>query len=242
LAIRYNIGLDEDVSTLDLRSIRALENKYGPLWWPEDMYPEGLSSDPFKRIIITVLSQNTSEINCIRAYKGLAAKFEITPEALAHADQEELKEAIRSGGLYNVKSKRIKQLSKVVLEEFGGDLKSVLSLPKEKAKEKLVELPGIGNKTADVLLTDTYSYREVIPVDTHYDRLAKRLGLVKQNAKYDEIQKALINFIPEENRDRIAGLLWLLAKHTCKAQNPKCYECPITPLCAYEKKTVLKTK
>jgi len=103
-------------------------------------------------------------------------------------------------------------------------------------------LPGIGNKTADVLLTDTYSYREVIPIDTHYDRLAKRLGLVEQNAKYDEIQKALINFIPKQKRDRTAGLLWLLAKHTCRAQNPKCYECTITQLCAYEKKTVPKTK
>ena len=230
------------MSTLDPKLIRALEDKYGPFWWPEDMYPKDLSSDPFRRIIITVLSQNTSEVNCIRAYKGLAAKFEITPEALARADQEELKEAIRSGGLYNVKSKRIKQLSKVILEKFGGDLKPVLSLPKEEAKEKLMELPGIGNKTADVLLTDTYSYREVIPVDTHYDRLAKRLGLVKQNAKYDEIQKALINFIPKENRDRVAGLLWLLAKHTCRAKSPKCYECPINPLCAYEKKTMPRSK
>lgn len=227
---------------LDLKLIPVLEEKYGPFWWPADMYPEDLSTNPFKHVIITVLSQNTSEVNCIRAYKGLVAKFEITPEALARADQEELKEAIRSGGLYNVKSKRIKQLSKVVLEKFGGDLKSVLSLPKEEAKEKLIELPGIGNKTADVLLTDTYSYREVIPVDTHYDRLAKRLGLVKQNAKYDEIQKALINFIPKQKRDRVAGLLWLLAKHTCRAQNPKCYECPINPLCAYEKKTVPKRK
>ncbi|MCK4320681.1 endonuclease III [Candidatus Bathyarchaeota archaeon] len=227
---------------LDLKLIPVLEEKYGPFWWPADMYPEDLSTNPFKHVIITVLSQNTSEVNCIRAYKGLAAKFEITPEALARADQEELKEAIRSGGLYNVKSKRIKQLSKVVLEKFGGDLKSVLSLPKEEAKEKLIELPGIGNKTADVLLTDTYSYREVIPVDTHYDRLAKRLGLVKQNAKYDEIQKALIDFIPKQKRDRTAGLLWLLAKHTCRAQNPKCYECPINPLCAYEKKTVPKRK
>lgn len=227
---------------LDLKLIPVLEEKYGPFWWPADMYPEDLSTNPFKHVIITVLSQNTSEVNCIRAYKGLAAKFEITPEALARADQEELKEAIRSGGLYNVKSKRIKQLSKAVLEKFGGDLKSVLSLPKEEAKKKLMELPGIGNKTADVLLTVTYSYREVIPVDTHYDRLAKRLGLVKQNAKYDEIQKALIDFIPKQKRDRVAGLLWLLAKHTCRAQNPKCYECPISPLCAYEKKTVLMSK
>lgn len=242
MATRYNIRLDEDMRTLDPKLIPALEDKYGPLWWSEDMYPEGSSSDPFRHIIITVLSQNTSEVNCIRAYKGLAAKFEITPEALARVDQEELKEAIRSGGLYNVKSKRIKELSKAVLEKFGGDVASILSLPKKEAKEKLMELPGIGNKTADVLLTDRYSYKEVIPIDTHYDRLAKRLGLVKQDAKYDEIQKALINFIPKEKRDRVAGLLWLLAKHTCRAQNPKCYECPVNPLCAYEKKTMPKSK
>ena len=148
-----------------------------------------------------------------------------------------MKEAIRSGGLYNVKSKRIKQLSRVVLEEFDGDLKPVLSLPKEEAKKRLVELPGIGNKTADVVLTDTYSYREVIPIDTHYNRLAKRLGLVKQRAKYKEIQKAMIDFIPKDKRDRVAGLLWLLAKHTCRAQNPKCCECVINQLCTYEEKT-----
>ena len=227
---------------LDLKLIPVLEKKYGPLWWPANMYPEDSSTDPFKHVIITVLSQNTSEVNCIRAYKGLAAKFEITPEALARADQEELKEAIRSGGLYNVKSKRIKQLSKMVLEKFGGNLKPVLSLPKEEAKKKLMGLPGIGNKTADVLLTDRHSYREVIPIDTHYDRLTKRLGLVKQDAKYDEVQKKLINFIPKEKRDRTAGLLWLLAKHTCRSQNPKCYECPINSLCAYEKKIMPRSK
>jgi len=228
---------DEDMNTLDLKIIPALEDKYGPLWWPEDMYPEDSSSDPFKHIIITVLSQNTSEVNCIRAYKGLSAKFEITPEALAHANQEELKEAIRSGGLYNLKSKRIKELSKAVLEKFGGDIAPVLSLPKREAKERLMELPGIGNKTADVLLTDYYTYKEVIPIDTHYDRLAKRLGLVKQDAKYEETQNALTNFIPKEKRDRTAGLLWLLAKHTCRVRNPKCYECPLNQLCLYERKT-----
>ncbi|MDH5780373.1 MAG: hypothetical protein OEZ29_07225, partial [Candidatus Bathyarchaeota archaeon] len=108
------------VKRLDLKLIPVLEEKYGPLWWPADMYPEDSSTGPFRHVIITVLSQNTSEVNCIRAYNGLAARFEITPEVLARADQEELKEAIRSGGLYNVKSKRIKQLSKVVLEKFGG--------------------------------------------------------------------------------------------------------------------------
>jgi endonuclease-3 len=222
---------------LDPKLIPVLEEKYGPYWWPADMYPEDSSSDPFKHPIITVLSQNTSEINCIRAYKGLAARFEIAPEALASADQKEIKDAIRSGGLYNVKSKRIKDLSRVVLEKFEGDIAPVLSLPKKEAKERLMKLPGIGNKTADVLLTSRYGYREVLPIDTHYDRLTKRLGLVKPDAQYHEIQVALFNFIPEhERRDRVAGLLWLLAKYTCRAQNPRCYECPIAELCEYEEK------
>lgn len=213
-----------------------MEEKYGKFWWSEDFYPD-LSKDPFKSLVLTVLSQNTSEINCIRAYKGLAAKFEVTPESLAKASLNELKEAIRSGGLFNIKAKRIKDLARAVIEKFGGDLNPILEQPKEKARERLMELPGIGPKTADVLLTDRYSYREVLPVDTHYDRIAKRLGLVKSDAGYDEVQGALMGFVPRGN-ERASGLLWLLTKHTCRAQNPKCYECPILSLCDYEEKNV----
>lgn len=218
---------------LDLKLIDLLEKRYGPLWpWPEDYFSE----DSFKNLIITVLSQNTSEANCRRAFMGLTARFEVTPETLAYADEGDIKEAIRPGGLYNVKAKRIKELSKVVLEKFGGDLDSILSLPKEEAKKRLIELPGIGNKTADVLLTDRYSYKDVIPIDTHLNRITKRIGLVGQDAGYDEVQKALMGFIPTERRDRAAGLIWLLAKHTCRAQNPRCHECPIIKICGYESK------
>jgi len=218
---------------LDAKYIPVLEEKYGKYWWPVE-YPEEVSTDPFKNLIITVLSQNTSEINCVRAYKGLRAKFEVKPEVLAKAKIEDLKEAIRSGGLYNVKSKRIKELSQAVLEKFDGDISSVLALPKEEARKKLMELPGIGEKTADVLLAHEHSYAEVMVVDTHMERIAKRLGLVKLNAKYEEIQKALKGFIPWEKGERTGGLLWLLAKYTCRAQSPKCRECPIITLCDYE--------
>jgi len=218
--------------------VNSMEEKYGKFWWPEDFYPD-LSKEPFKSLVLTVLSQNTSEINCVRAYRSLASEFEITPEALAKADLDKLKEAIKSGGLYNIKAKRIKDLAKAVIEKFGSDVASILNLPKEKAKERLRELPGIGPKTADVLLTDRYSYREILPVDTHYDRIAKRLGLVRSDASYDEVQKALMDFIPKGN-ERATGLLWLLAKHTCRAQKPKCYECLIVDLCDYEDKTVSK--
>lgn len=224
------------MKTLDSKLIPILEEKYGPYWWPVE-YPKEVATDPFKNLIITVLSQNTSEANCVRAYKGLAARFEIKPETLASADQDEIKEAIRSGGLYNVKSKRIKELSKAVLEKFGGDISPVLSLPKEEAKKKFMELPGIGTKTADVLLASHHGYAEVTVVDTHMDRIAKRLGLVKPNAKYDDIQKALNDFIPWDKGERVGGLLWLLAKYTCRAPVPKCHECPLINLCDYENKT-----
>lgn len=217
---------------LDSKLLPVLEEKYGKYWWPVE-YPEEIRVDPFKNLIITVLSQNTSEVNCVRAYKGLAAKFEIEPEVLARADIGEIREAIRSGGLYNVKSKRIKLLSEAVLEDFDGDLASVLALPKKEARRRIMELPGIGDKTADVLLASRHGYHEVFVVDTHMDRIAKRLGLVGDNAKYGEIQEAIKDFIPKD--ERIGGLFWLLAKYTCKAQRPKCSECPLAEMCAYPK-------
>jgi endonuclease-3 len=227
------------MKTLDVQLVPILEEKYGKYWWPVE-YPEDVSSDPFKNLIITVLSQNTSEVNCVRAYKGLSAKLEVKPEVLAKADINELKDAIRSGGLYNVKSKRIKELSKMVLQEFNGDLTPILALPKEEAKKKLMELPGIGDKTADVLLASRHGYHEVFVVDTHMDCIAKRLGLVKENAKYAEIQEAIKQFLPKD--DRTGGLFWLMAKYTCRAQNPKCYECPLIKICDYPKKSESKRK
>lgn len=223
------------MKTLDAKLIPVLEERYGPKWWPVQ-YPEEVSRDPFKNLILTILSQNTSEANCLRAYKGLAAKFEVKPEILAGAEEAEIREAIRSGGLYNVKARRIKEISKAVLEKFGGDLNQILSLPKEKAREKFMELPGIGPKTADVLLASRYGYGQVFVVDTHMDRIAKRLGLVKPEAKYEEIQVALKNFIPWDKGERVGGLFWLLAKYTCRAQNPQCFECPIIDICDYGQK------
>jgi endonuclease-3 len=222
---------------LDQKMIPILEEKYGKYWWPVE-YPKDVFSDPFKNLIITVLSQNTSEINCVRAYeghmKGLAAKFEVKPETLAEANLNQIREAIKSGGLYNVKSKRIKELAKAVLEKFHGDLNFVLALPKEEAKKKLMELPGVGEKTADVLLSSRHGYHEVFVVDTYIDRIAKRLGLVGENAKYSEIQEAVKRFLPKN--ERTGGLFWLLAKYTCRAQNPKCKECPLIELCDYGKR------
>jgi len=229
------------LKTLDPKLIPKMEEQYGPKWWPVQ-YPEEVSKDPFKNLIITVLSQNTSEANCVRAYKGLAARFEVKPEVLAHARESDIREAIRSGGLYNVKARRIKELSKAVLEKLRGNLSVVFALPKQEAREKFMELPGIGPKTADVLLADRHGYSQVFVVDTHMDRIAKRIGLVKPDAKYEEIQAALQNFIPWDKGERVGGLFWLLAKYTCRAQNPKCLECLLIDGCDYGKKARSKGK
>ncbi len=213
-----------------------MEEKYGPKWWPVQ-YPEEVSKDPFKNLIITVLSQNTSEANCVRAYKGLSAKFQIEPQILVKAKEADIREAIRSGGLYNIKAKRIKEVSRAVLEKFEGNLVPVLALPKGEARVKLMELPGIGPKTADVLLANRHGYSQVFVVDTHMDRIAKRLGLVKSDARYEDIQTALQSFIPWDKGERVGGLFWLLAKYTCGAQNPKCSECLLINICDFGKKT-----
>jgi len=218
------------LKVLDTELMDALEAKYGGLW--ETIWPDEYSfKDQFKKLIITILSQNTSNANTIRAYKGLAANFDVTPQVLASADIDQLKEAIRSGGLYNVKAKRLKDISKAVLEKFNGNVASVLSLPKDEAKAKLMELSGIGDKTADVLLTSRHSYQEVLPIDTHFNRVAKRLGIAEFNASYDDVQKAYLTFLPKPYRERASGLLWLLAKNTCRAQNPRCHDCPLQRIC-----------
>ena len=136
-----------------------------------------------------------------------------------------------------MKASRIRQLSKGVLDEYGGDLSQILGLSREEAKERLMELPGIGDKTADVLLTTRYSYREVIPVDTHMERLAKRLGLVDRDAVTMRRRGRSSHSSPRRlGRGRPASS-GLLAKHTCKARRPRCHECPIIELCDYGQKS-----
>lgn len=186
--------------------------------------------DPFKNLIIGILSQNTSDANSVKAWVGLSEKFEITSQALAKADVRELRESIRSGGLYNLKSKRIKEFSKAVLEKFGGDLTRLTKLPKEQAREKLLELPGIGPKTTDVWLAYCGDHG-VMAVDTNVNRVAKRLGIVSPKANYEEIRTALEKIIPTEQMIREHELLVRLGRDYCKPKNPLCDICPVTKFC-----------
>jgi len=214
----------------------ALEKNYARYWWEDSEDYEEAMKDPFKNLIFTLLSQNTSSENTRRAYRGLKSNFTIEPQQLLNADEEEISRVIRPGGLHRIKAKRIKQISRYVMEEFNGDLSWVFTMPKESVRERIIKIPGIGYKTADVLLSSIHGQREAFVVDTHMARIAKRLGIVDKKAGYGEIQEKLKQFfpweaIPKEKGERFVGLFWLLAKHTCSARKPKCDKCILNEIC-----------
>ena len=214
--------------------IKKLEEQYQKYWWnrKEEKEYESISREPFKLLIFTILSQNTSSTNTWRAYQELSKKFEITPKSLASAPLKEIEDAIKSGGLYRIKARRIKNVAEIIMKRYNGKMNWIYS---KDAREKLIELQGIGNKTADVIMASLKGQRQYLVIDTHMRRIAIRLGLVDENADYEEIQEALKKIFPWDEikgrEDKIVSLLWLLAKHTCRARNPKCNECILNEIC-----------
>jgi len=187
-------------------------------------------SSDFETLIVTVISQNTADRNTARAFENLSKKFPITPEALSKAPLSEIEEALKVAGLYRNKARTIKRLAKIVMEKFGGSLNFIHELPFEEARKALLELPGIGPKTADVLLLFR-AKKPTIPIDTHIKRVSKRLGFVNQNADYEEIRESLQALYDAKNYFEVHILLIMLGRKYCKARNPKCVECPVNKLC-----------
>lgn len=218
--------------------IPELERRYSSYWWKDDeeLHYSEVVADPFKNLIFTILSQNTSSNNTRKAYISLKKKYQINPQILSRVDPKDLSQVIRPGGLQNIKARRIIEVSRLIMENYGGDLRKILSLPKERVRDELKKLSGVGDKTADVLMSSIFGQKEYFVVDTHMMRIAKRLGIVDEGASYEEVQSSLKEFLPlEEGGDRLAGLFWLLAKYTCDAKNPKCRECMLSNICNYSK-------
>ncbi len=191
--------------------------------WPKD--PE----NKFLLLVRIVLSQNTNDKNSSAAYDRLVSKFR-TPKQIADADYGEIQELIRVGGLYKEKSKRLKEISRIVLEKYGGNISSILKKPTEEARKELISFPGVGLKTADVLLAFGAN-RDVFPVDTHVFRLSKRLGFAKKKDDYEKTKTKLEVVTPAGRR--IAGHIMLiqLGRRYCHARNPEHLECPVNRFC-----------
>jgi endonuclease-3 len=199
------------------------------------------SSTAFETLIWTILSQNTSDVNSNRAMETLGSRFEITPEALSQAPVEELIECIRSAGLYRVKAPRIKQVSSIILDQFGGDLDSVLKREPAEARSIMMEFPGVGYKTADIVLAFVAGH-PTIPVDTHVARVSKRLGIVRKNAGYEEVRLALEELVPTGRRVRMHLSLIRFGREICKAPRPLCPKCLVNRTCPSSTTRMRQTK
>jgi endonuclease-3 len=187
------------------------------------------TTDPFRTLIVTIISQNTADRNTRRAFENLSKRFEITPEVLANADAGQIEQSLKVAGLYRNKAKTIGQVSKKILE-YGGDLGKILSLPLEEARNALMSLPGVGPKTADVVLLFNAA-KPTIPVDTHVNRVARRLGLAPPNGHCEAIRESLQLLYDPKDYLAVHVLLISHGRERCKARKPLCRQCPIGMLC-----------
>lgn len=204
--------------------LQILRNKFNLPEWTAS------KREPFQTLITTVLSQATNDRNRDRAYKNLSEKYEINPKTLAAADVKEIEKAIQVGGLYRNKSRKIKELSAIVLERFNGSLDFVYSDPLEEARSKLMGIPGVGPKTADVVLLFS-AKKPTVPIDTHVNRVSRRLGLAPLKGDYENVRNSLESFYAPEDYLPVHLLLINLGRTYCKARNPMHKPCPVNSLC-----------
>ena len=213
--------------TIEINAFVILQTLKNSLAKPKLVKPK---SDPFETLIVTIISQNTADTNTERAFENLSKQFEITPQALETAETSKIEACLHVGGLYKSKAKTIKNVSKIVIEKFGGSLNPILSLPLSEARKMLLELPGIGPKTADVVLLFSAD-QPTIPVDTHVNRVAKRLGFAPANGDYEEVRLSLQNLFNQKDYLNVHLLLIALGRKYCKAGRPHCIECPVKIYC-----------
>jgi len=195
----------------------------------QDMYPDAECEldykTPFQLLIAVVLSAQTTDKKVNEVTKLL---FKDYPDldSILKLSEEELQNFIKKIGLYRNKAKNIKNLCRMVKDEYGGKVPGTY--------EELIRLPGVGRKTANVLMSNAFSI-PAIAVDTHVFRVSNRIGLAKAQDVL-KTEKQLMDVVPKEK--------WILAHHmliwhgrrVCIARNPKCSICQINPLCLYENK------
>ena len=200
------------------------------------------SNDVFKALVVTILTQNTNDKNALRAYENLVKIVgDITPQRLLEVGEEAIANAIRVAGMHRVRARKILELSKVVIERFGGDLSWIKDLPVDEARKLLLELPGVGEKTADVILVNLGKL--AFPVDTHITRISLRLGIVKSH-NYGEIRSAWMRILkPDPSRYLDVHLrLIQFGREICRAREPRCNVCGFKDVCRYYNEVVKRGK
>jgi endonuclease III len=210
--------------------IRRLRSHYGE--------PEARPlQDPLSELVQTVLSQNTADVNSDRAFASLMARFGGDWEATRTAPTSEIVDAIRLGGLAEIKAARIKSILDAIAGRCGElDLSFLRELPLAEGRDFLRSLGGVGPKTAACVLLFSCG-KPAMPVDTHVHRVSQRLGLVPSKATADQAHALLEQITPAEDVYLVHMLLIRHGREICRAQRPRCPVCPVNDLCPYPAKT-----
>ena len=183
-------------------------------------------SSPFELLVAVILSAQATDKSVNLATHELFKKAR-TPQAMLKLGLAGIKRYIRTIGLYNAKARNILATCRILVERFGGDV--------PRTREALEALPGVGRKTANVVLNVAFGER-TLAVDTHVFRVANRTGLAR-GASPRAVEDGLLRVIPEEFMQHAHQWLILQGRYVCKARAPDCPHCPIARWCEYEDKT-----
>jgi endonuclease III len=186
-----------------------------------DAHCELNHSNPFELTIAVALSAQCTDVLVNKVTKELFKKYK-TPEDYLKVTLEELQNDIRSIGLYRNKAKNIQSLCRMILEDYHGEI------PFD--RDELTKLPGVGRKTANVVVSVAFNI-PAIAVDTHVERVSKRLGFCRWKDSVLEVEKTLMRKIPKDEWSVTHHRLIFFGRYHCKAQNPQCPSCPLLEIC-----------
>jgi len=178
-------------------------------------------SNPLELLVATILSAQTTDVRVNQVTPALFRRYK-TAADYARAPAGELERAIQSTGFFNSKAKSLRGAGAAIAAEHGGKVPRTM--------EELVKLPGVGRKTANVVLGNAYGIDEGFVVDTHVGRLARRMGLTRQTDPV-KIEQDLMAVVPKGQRTMAAHYLIFHGRRICQARKPLCVECPVNDLC-----------
>jgi endonuclease-3 len=195
-----------------------------------EMFPEAHCelnhSNPFELVVAVALSAQCTDVLVNKVTKTLFEKYK-TPEDYLNVSLEELQNDIRSIGLFRNKAKNIQKLSQLLIDEYNGEV------PMD--RDELTKLPGVGRKTANVVVSVAFGI-PAIAVDTHVERVSKRLAICRWKDSVLEVEKTLMKKVPRDEWSVTHHRMIFFGRYHCKAQNPQCPSCPLLDLCREGKK------
>jgi endonuclease III len=186
-----------------------------------DAHCELVHENAFQLLVATILSAQSTDVGVNKATPALFAKWP-DAQSLAAADVDDVERAVATLGMFRQKAKRIKEMARLLVEKHGGEVPDRL--------EALTQLPGVGRKTANVVLGVIWGKPEGVVVDTHVQRIAQRLGWTK-HTEPEDIEKDLMKKVPKPDWDIVAHTLIFHGRRICKAQRPDCEHCPVNDVC-----------